>query len=324
MTQVASFIALRECADGVCAEDACGSWLALVVASCRAVERVAERNCGGAGGREEGVRSRGSSSGLQGNEITKREPVLDGTDSRDPGWKEARLGTVSSSKVRMSRGLLQSSPESAVIFTMIMELVLRDLIKSWIAQKLARRLDDFVLAATCCADEVLVAASVAAAEVMVAEVIAKIERCRSECWCTETHWTSHPKIMNKSIMVDGLAVLWEEVLEFVGSKVCLEGNARHAIVHRTAQANKCLAKWRHVLNSSWLPRLMRQTTMWQGFSMECECLDDDQDTKRHQIELECENDGKRDWREEASMAGNGPVVETLAQDGSQMDRQMQH
>ena len=37
-------------------------------------------------------------------------------------------------------------------------------------------------------------------------------------------------------MVDGLAVLWEEVLEFVGSKV----------------SNKCLAKWRPVLKSSWL------------------------------------------------------------------------
>ena len=61
-----------------------------------------------------------------------------------------------------------------------------------------------------------------------------------------------------------------------------------------------------------------------GFSLECECLDDDQDTKRQNCELECENGGKRDWREEATMDGNGPVVETLAQDGSQMDREMQH
>ena len=33
---------------------------------------------------------------------------------------------------------------------------------------------------------------------------------------------------------------------------------------------------------------------------------------------------KRDWREEATMDGSGPVVETLTQDGSQMDREMQH
>ena len=57
--------------------------------------------------------------------------------------------------------------------------------------------------------------------------------------------------------VDGLAMLWEEVLEFVGSKVCLDGNARHAIAHRSAQANKCHAKWRPVLKSSWLPRMLR-------------------------------------------------------------------
>ena len=43
---------------------------------------------------------------------------------------KARLGTVSSNNVRMSRGLVQGVPESPVIFTVIMELVLRDLIKS--------------------------------------------------------------------------------------------------------------------------------------------------------------------------------------------------
>ena len=53
---------------------------------------------------------------------------------------------------------------------------------------MAWRLDDFVLAATCYADDVvLVAASVAAVEVMVAEVIAKLKRGRSDCWCTEKH-----------------------------------------------------------------------------------------------------------------------------------------
>ena len=179
---------------------------------------------------------------------------------------KARLGTVSSNKVRMNRGLPQGAPESPVIFTMIMELVLRDMLKSWITRKLAWRLDDFALAAICYAhDVVLVAASVAAAEVMVAEVIAKLKDVGGQ----KTHWTSYPKMMDKSIMVDELAVLWDEVLEFVASKVCLDGNARHAIAHRSAQANKCLAKWRHVLNSSWLPRLMRlnivKTTMWQAF-----------------------------------------------------------
>ena len=75
-------------------------------------------------------------------------------------------------------------------------------------------------------------------------------------------------MMDKNIMVDGSAVVWEEVLEFVGSMVCLDGNARHAIAHRTAQANKCPARWKLVLNSSWLPRSLRlnivKTAMWQA------------------------------------------------------------
>ena len=49
-----------------------------------------------------------------------------------------------------------------------------------------------------------------------------------------------------------------------------------------------------------------------GFSLEFERVDDRQCTKRQNCELEYENGGKRDWREEATVDGNGPVVETLA------------
>ena len=72
---------------------------------------------------------------------------------------KACLGTVTSNKVQMSRGLPQGAPESPVIFTMIMELVLRDLIKSWISRKLAWRLDDFTLAAICYAGDVVLIAA---------------------------------------------------------------------------------------------------------------------------------------------------------------------
>ena len=61
-------------------------------------------------------------------------------------------------------------------------------------------------------------------------------------------------MIDRSIVVDGLAVFWEEVLEFVGSKVCLDGNARYAIAHRTAQANKCLTKWRPVFEVFMAPK----------------------------------------------------------------------
>ena len=102
---------------------------------------------------------------------------------------KARLGTISSSKVRMSKGLPQGAPESPIIFTMFMELVLRIPIKSWITMKLAWRLDDFVL----------VAASVAVAEVMVTEVIAKLKGVGLTVGAQKTHWTSHPKMADRSI-----------------------------------------------------------------------------------------------------------------------------
>ena len=48
------------------------------VASCRIVERMAGRHCGGTMGHEEGIRSCGSSSGLQVNETARCGFVLDG------------------------------------------------------------------------------------------------------------------------------------------------------------------------------------------------------------------------------------------------------
>ena len=117
-----------------------------------------------------------------------------------------------------------------------------------------------VLAAICYADDVvLVAASVAAAEVMVAEVIAKLKEVGLTVGAQKTHWTSHPKMVDRNTVVDGLGVLG-----LVGSKVCLDGNAGCAIAHRSAQANK-----QPVLNSSWLPRMLRlnivKTTVWHAF-----------------------------------------------------------
>ena len=61
-----------------------------------------------------------------------------------------------------------------------------------------------------------------------------------------------------------------------------------------------------------------------SFSLECEFLDDDQGPKRQNFELECENGGKREWSEKAAMDGIGPVVETLAQNWTSLDRKGQY
>ena len=169
----------------------------------------------------------------------------------------------------------------------------------------------------------LIAVSVSAAEIMVSEVREKLKEVGLTVGAQKTHWTSFLKMTDKNIMVDGFAVVWEEVLEFVGSMVCLDGNARHAIAHGSAQANKCVAKWRPVLSSSWLPRLLRLNIVKNynvaGLSLEFECLDDGQGTKRQNCRLERENGGECCWSEEAARDGIEPVVETLAQDWSSYD-----
>ena len=64
-----------------------------------------------------------------------------------------------------------------------------------------------------------------------------IESSGTDNWVQRTQRASHPKMVDSSIMVDGSAVLWEEILAFVVSKVYLDGPARHARV-RTEQLKR--------------------------------------------------------------------------------------
>ena len=156
---------------------------------------------------------------------------------------------------------------------------------------------------------------------MVSEVIGKLKEVGLTVGAQKTHWTSFPKMMDKHITVDGSAVVWEEVLEFVGSMVCLDGNARHAIAHRTA------CKMENCVEFPMAPQIVavehRKDYDVAGFPLELECLDDDQGTERQNCELERENGGECYWSEKAARNGAGTVVETLAQDWSSIDREMQ-
>ena len=220
---------------------------------------------------------------------------------------KARLGTVSSNKVRMSRGLSQGAPESPVIFTMIMELVLRDLIKSWTTRKLAWRLDDFALAAICYADDVMLfAVSMSAAEIMATEVIAKLKEVGLSIGAQKTHWTSYPKMLDKSIM-GGWTGCVEGSTGVCGIKGVL-GRER-----KTRNRTQQIVKAEHCKNYN-----------VAGPSLEFECLDDGQGPKRQNCELECEDGGERHRREKAAMDGIEPVVETVAQNWPSLDRKGQY
>ena len=133
---------------------------------------------------------------------------------------KARLGTVSSNKVRMSRRLPLGSAGVSSHLNNDHGIGVAGPDKELDNTKTGLE------AAICYADDVvLVAVSMSAAEIIVTEVISNLKEVGLSVGAQKTHWTSYPKMMDRSIMVDGLAVLWEEVLEFVGSKVCLDGNA---------------------------------------------------------------------------------------------------
>ena len=104
--------------------------------------------------------------------------------------------------------------------------------------------------------------------------------------------------------------------------MCFDGNARHAVAHRSAQTNKCLAKWRTSLGS-WFPRKLlehREIYNVAGSSVWTK----GESSERQDLELKCENGGKRDWCEAVPVDGNGSVVETLAQNWTPLDREVQH
>ena len=128
MTQFSSSTAVRGCADGVCAEDERRCWFLLVAASGRTLVRMADINCGGAAGREEGIRPCGPSCRLQANEITKFEPVFDGCNLE---WK-LHESTFGYGYVQQSSDEPRLAPVCAGVSGHFHnDHGIRDLIKSW-------------------------------------------------------------------------------------------------------------------------------------------------------------------------------------------------
>ena len=133
-------------------------------------------------------------------------------------------------------------------------------------------------------------------------------------------------MMDKNVTVDGSAVVWEEVLEFVGSMVCLDGNARHAIATLNSSSQQMPCKMETCVDFPTASQIVavehREDYDVAGFPLELECLDDGQGTERQNCELERENGGECCWSEKTARNGAGTVVENLAQDWSSMDREM--
>ena len=70
-----------------------------------------------------------------------------------------RLGQESSDDIPMDRGLPQGAPESPLIFTMIIDMVIRSLEPRWRENGHGFSVDRFRLTAVCYADDIVLAAS---------------------------------------------------------------------------------------------------------------------------------------------------------------------
>ena len=146
--------------------------------------------------------------------------------------------------------------------------------------------------------------SVAAAEVMEAEVIAKLKEVGLFVGAQKTHWTSHPKMIVRCIVVDGLAVLWEEVLEFViegvfGRKCKIRDCTQISSSQQVSGEVEIRFDF-FMAPKNAAPEHCKNHNV-AGFSPEFERVDDGQGTKREHCELEWESGGERDWSEEATV-----------------------
>jgi hypothetical protein len=180
-----------------------------------------------------------------------------------------RLGSMSSDDIPMDRGLPQGAPESSLIFTMIMDMVIRALEPTWRQQGYGFNVDQFRLMVICYADDlVLAASSKEHLEAMISDVIEALAKIGLGVGAEKTHWTSSPQMPEQKLKAGSESIVWEASLTFVGTIVDLTGNAGPAILHRMAQANKAYAKWKEVLTCSWIPRAQRlkllPKTVWSS------------------------------------------------------------
>jgi hypothetical protein len=180
------------------------------------------------------------------------------------------LGHCSSDVIGMNRGLPQGAPESSMIFTLLIDMVITNVSEKWRRNGWGFSVDDFHVSAIAYADDiVLVAHSPEHLQFMVADIVHELQAIGLGIGAAKTHWTSTPPLEDTHLDIVGSQVKWETSITFVGTIVDLSGTSAPAISHRMAQADKCFAKWRGVLTSPHVSLKRRlailPATVWNAF-----------------------------------------------------------
>jgi hypothetical protein len=153
--------------------------------------------------------------------------------------------------VVMNRGLPQGAPESPLLFVLVMEYVLRPLVRKWSQRGSGWTLDSFHLSAICFADDtLLVSSSKADLETMLEELVAALAVVGLDVGVPKCHWTSYPSLPRDTLRLQGADLLWEAQIKFVGAIFDFSGNDEAALEYRLAQAEKAFHKWASIMQCS--------------------------------------------------------------------------
>ena len=149
------------------------------------------------------------------------------------------MGAEVSEAVPIQRGFPQGAPESPLIFTLIVEMLMRRLEDRWRGPGWGFRVDGKMYFSLAYADGIiLIAANKKQLELMIKDLVEAFGNIGLTLGAAKTHWTSTPAQEHEKIQVEDCEVQWESTITFVGTVLDLTGSSAAAIQHRVNQGNK--------------------------------------------------------------------------------------
>ena len=159
----------------------------------------------------------------------------------------------------------QGAPESPLVFVLITELVLRPLISRWKARGSGWRLDDFWLSVVCYADDILLISSCKEDLLrMMQEVREGFVQVGLDIGPEKTHWASYPCKEGECLEFQGINVIWEPTLTFVGTVLDFSDGDGKSVDYRIAQAHKALGRWRTILRCRQISCMKKATLVYKA------------------------------------------------------------